>query len=587
MARTTAARIASAPKIPRRGIGKSRTGIAGLDEITGGGLPRGRPTLVCGSAGCGKTLLAMEFLIRGAIEFNEPGVFMAFEETAEELAENVRSLGFDLDELIRKKKIVVDYVHIETSEVEESGEYDLEGIFIRLGQAIDAIGAKRVVLDTIEVLFGSLPNEAILRAELRRLFRWLKTRKVTAVIKGERGAGTLTRQGIEEYVSDCVILLDHRVNDQISTRRLRIVKYRGTTHGTNEYPFLIDESGISVLPITTESLKHSVSNERVSSGVPALDAMLAGKGFHRGSSILVSGTAGTGKTSLAAHFAHAACRRGERCLYFAFEESESQFLRNMRSIGISLEPHVRKGLLRFRASRPTLYGLEMHLATMHKAVQDFDPSVVLIDPISNFSSGGTQSESSAMLTRLLDQLKARQTTVFMTNLTTGSDTIESTEIGISSLVDNWLLLRDIELNGERNRGMYVLKARGTAHSNQIREFLLTDRGIQLEEVYVGREGVLTGSSRVAQEAREQEEARARREEAEAKRRALARRQQALEAQIAGLRAQFESEQDDLRRTVAGEQAEEERRHEEQRQMERSRKAAPVADRKRRARGGGR
>ncbi len=583
MGRRPTAKNQSGAEPRRRGIQKSRTGITGLDEITGGGFPTGRPTLICGSAGCGKTLFAMEFLIRGATESNEPGVFVAFEETAKDLTENVRSLGFDLDDLVRRKKVIVDYVHIEASDVEETGEYDLEGLFIRLGQAIDEIGAKRVVLDTLEVLFGALPNAAILRAELRRLFRWLKDRNVTAVITGERGAGTLTRQGIEEYVSDCVILLDHRVNDQVSTRRLRIVKYRGTTHGTNEYPFLIDETGISVLPITSEGLKHTVSDERVSSGVAALDTMLAGKGFHRGSSILISGTAGTGKTSLAAHFADATCRRGERCLYFAFEESESEFLRNMRSIGVTLGPQVRKGLLRFHASRPTLYGLEMHLATMHKAVQDFDPSVVIIDPISNFAAGGTLSESSAMLTRLLDQLKARQTTVFMTNLTSGANALESTEIGISSLVDNWLLLRDIELNGERNRGMYVLKARGTAHSNQIREFLLTDRGIELEEVYVGRAGVLTGSSRVAQENREQEETRARREEAESKRRALARRQQALEAQIAARRAVFEAEQEDLRKSVEEQATEGKRRKEEQSRLARSRKEPESGESQRTAR----
>lgn len=520
--------------------------------------------------------MAMEFLIRGATEFGEPGVFMAFEETPTELAENVRSLGFDLDQLIRRKKIVVDYVHIEASEVEESGEYDLEGLFIRLGQAIDSIGAKRVVLDTIEVLFGALPNVMVLRSELRRMFRWLKARGVTAVVTGERGDGTLTRQGMEEYVSDCVILLDHRVNDQVSTRRLRIVKYRGTTHGTNEYPFLIDEAGISVLPITAGTLRHEVSDERISSGVPALDAMLAGKGYHRGSSVLISGTAGTGKTSLAAHFADATSRRRERCLYFAFEEAESQFLRNMRSIGVDLEPHVRKGLLRFHASRPTLYGLEMHLSIMHRAIQAFKPSVVIIDPISNFSSGGTRSESTAMLTRLLDQLKSTQTTVLMTNLTSGVGSLENTEVGISSLVDNWLLLRDIELNGERNRGMYVLKARGTAHSNQIREFLLTDHGIELQDAYIGPGGVLTGSSRIAQEAREQAEDRLRGEEAEAKRRALERRQQALDAQIAGLRAEFEAEQEDWKRSLQRQAADEECGRDVQRKMATSRKVGRQA-----------
>ncbi len=340
---------------------KTPTGISGLDEVTEGGLPRGRPTLICGGPGCGKTLLAAEFLIRGATQFKEPGVFITFEETGEELAQNVRSLGFDLDALVQEQKIAIDYVRVERAEIAETGEYDLEGLFLRIGLAIDSVGAKRIVLDTIESLFGGFDNQAVLRSELRRLFRFLKDRGVTAVITGERGEGSLTRQGLEEYVSDCVILLDHRVTEQTSTRRLRIVKYRGTTHGTNEYPFLIDAEGFSVLPLSGLQLDHAVSNERVSSGIPALDEMLDGKGYYRGSSILVSGTAGTGKTSVAAHFAHETARRGERCLYLAFEESPQQLMRNMRSIGVDLEPHVKKGTLRLHSSRPTLHGLEMHL----------------------------------------------------------------------------------------------------------------------------------------------------------------------------------------------------------------------------------
>ena len=554
-------------------LAKAPTGITGLDQITGGGLPAGRPTLVCGSAGCGKTLLAMEFLVRGATERGEPGVFIAFEETAEELAENVRSLGFDLDALIRQKKLFVDYVHVDANEIEETGDYDLEGLFIRLGDAIDSIGAKRVVLDTIEVLFGGLSDQRILRSELRRLFRWLKDKGVTAVVTGERGDGTLTRQGIEEYVSDCVILLDHRVTEQVSTRRLRIVKYRGTTHGTNEYPFLIDDTGISVLPITSPSIHQTASEERISSGVIELDKMLGGEGYHRGSSILVSGTAGTGKTSLAAHFADATCRRGERCLYFAFEESRSQLMRNMRSIGLDLEPWIARDLLRFHMSRPSQYGLEMHLAMMHREIEQFDPSVMVIDPVSNLTSAGTLLDSRAMLTRLLDVLKTRQVTTLMTNLTTGGGvSTEATEIGISSVVDNWLLLRDVEVNGERNRVMYVLKARGTAHSNQVREFLLTERGIELRPAYIGPAGVLTGSARLAQEARERAEAVAREQQLEQRRRARVREKARVEAQIAALRAQLEEDQQELSLEIDQEEAAETRRKDDRSEMARSRRA---------------
>jgi circadian clock protein KaiC len=556
---------------------KAPTGIQGLDEITGGGLPRGRPTLVCGSAGCGKTLLAMEFLVRGATEFDEPGVFVAFEETAEELAQNVRSLGFDLDDLAAKNKLVVDYVHVERNEIEESGEYDLEGLFIRLGMAIDSVGAKRIVLDTLETLFGGLTNAGILRAELRRLFRWLKDRGVTAVITAERGDGTLTRHGLEEYVSDCVILLDHRVTDQLSTRRLRVVKYRGTLHGTNEYPFLIDETGISVLPVTSLGLQQEVSDERVSTGVPRLDAMLGGDGVYRGSSVLVSGTAGTGKTSLAAHFADATCRRGERCLYFSFEESEGQMVRNMRSIGLDLAPWIKKGLLEFHATRPTAYGLEIHLATLHKMIDDFKPSAVVIDPITAFLGAGQTAEAESMLMRLIDLLKSRQVTGFFTSLTHDGDAREQSQVGISSLIDTWLLVRDIELGGERNRGLYVLKSRGMAHSNQIREFLLTGHGVELKDVYVGPEGVLTGSMRLAQEAREEAAAATRQQEIERRQRELERRRLALEAQLTAQRAQFEAEREELEQLVAGEQAAADRLRATRAEMARSRKADAPAE----------
>ncbi len=535
---------------PRNTLPKAPTGIAGLDEITLGGLPRGRPTLVCGSAGCGKTLLAMEFLLRGARDYGEPGVFMAFEETQQDLAENVRSLGFDLDKMVAENKISVDYVHVERAEIEETGEYDLEGLFLRLGLAIDTVGAKRVVLDTLESLFGGFTNEALLRAELRRLFRWLKEKGVTAIITGERGEGQLTRQGLEEYVSDCVILLDHRVRDQVSTRRVRIVKYRGSTHGTNEYPFLVDEDGIHVLPLTSLGLDHPASSERISTGIPRLDGMLGGEGYFRGSSILVSGTAGTGKTSVAATFADATCRRGERCLYLAFEESPQQLVRNMRSIGLDLNPWIKKGLLRLEASRPTLHGIEMHLAQIHKSVKDFKPQVVVIDPISNFASAGTEAEATSMLLRLIDFLKSQQITTMLVNLTSGDGSMEKTDVGVSSLIDSWLLLCDIELAGERNRGLYVLKSRGMKHSNQIREFMVTSEGIRLEEVYVGPEGVLTGSMRAAQENRERAAALARLQETERKQRDLARRRAALEAQIAALRADFEAAEEESR-TVAG------------------------------------
>jgi circadian clock protein KaiC len=472
----------SATRLP-----KCPTGIQGLDEITSGGLPRGRPTLVCGSAGCGKTLFAAEFLVRGAVQFDEPGVLMSFEETAAELRANVASLGFDLDRLVKTKKILIEHVHIERSEIHETGEYDLEGLFVRLGLAIDSIGAKRVVLDTLEALFAGLPNEAILRAELRRLFRWLKDKGVTAVITAERGREQLTRHGLEEYVSDCVILLDHRVDDHIATRHLRVVKYRGALHGTNEFPFLIGEEGLSVLPITSLGLNHEVSNDRISTGIPRLDAMLSGQGFFRGSSILLTGTPGTGKTIISASFAQAAAKRGERVLFFSFEESPNQIIRNVHSIGLRLEPLVKRGLLRFHSARPSLYGLEMHLATMFKEIAEFQPAVVIVDPITSLMDSGTSSESKAMVIRLIDYLKGKQITSLFTSLTQGGHNLQQSEAAMSSLMDSWLLLQDYEGNGERNRVLYVLKARGMAHSNQIREFLISDRGVDLVDALHWRE----------------------------------------------------------------------------------------------------
>jgi len=542
----------------RNTLPKSPTSIQGLDEITLGGLPKGRPTLVCGGAGCGKTLFAMEFLVRGAMQYNEPGVFISFEETEKELTANVASLGFDLDSLQERKKIWLEHIHVERSEIQQSGEYDLEGLFIRIHLAIETIGAQRVVLDTIESLFAELQNPLILRAELRRLFRWLKKRGVTTIVTAERGEGTLTRQGLEEYVSDCVILLDHRVNDQSSIRRLRIVKYRGSTHGTNEYPFLIDEDGFSVLPVTSLKLNYSSSHERISSGIPRLDTMLSSKGYFRGSTVLVSGTAGTGKTSVASQFVEAACKRGERVLFFTFEESPGQLVRNMRSIGINLEPWVKKGLLQFHATRPTHYGLETHLTTSIKFINTFQPEVVVLDPINAFVIGENQSEVKTMLLRLVDFLKMKKITAFFTSLTSGGSTMEMTDAYVSSLIDTWLLLRDIEIGGERNRALYVLKSRGMAHSNQIREFRLTNRGIELLDVYVGPEGVLTGSARLSQETKDDAEQLLRRQEIVRKQIGLERKREAMEAQIVLLRSEFDAEELEALKVIGIDKARNER-----------------------------
>jgi circadian clock protein KaiC len=464
---------------PARAVPKSPTGIQGLDEITHGGLPKGRPSLICGGAGSGKTLLATSFLVHGAEQFGEPGVLMTFEENGEELASDVASLGFDLPALVDAGKLFIDYVRIERSEIEETGEYDLEGLFVRLDHAIRSTGARRIVLDTVESLFSGLGNANILRAELRRLFRWLKDKGITAVITAERGEGTLTRQGLEEYVSDAVILLDHRVTDQVSTRRLRVVKYRGSHHGTNEYPFLIDRQGLTVLPVTSLGLTHRASSERLSSGTQELDEMLGGQGYFRGSTVLVSGTAGTGKTSLAAHFADAACRRGERVLYLLFEESPLQLVRNMRSIGIDLQPWVQSGLLQFQAQRPSRAGLESHLASMYQHVRDFKPAVTVVDAVTNLLSVGTTNDVRAMLMRIIDYLKVHEVTAFFTSLTPGKNESEETQAGVSSLMDTWIVLTFDEIQRERRRAIRILKSRGMAHSNQVRDFALTDHGLRL------------------------------------------------------------------------------------------------------------
>jgi len=534
-------RLAQLPKTP--------TGIHGLDEVTGGGLPRGRPTLVCGPAGCGKTLLAMEFLVRGIVEFDEPGVFVTFEESADDLIANVASLGFDLRRYEADGHLVIDHVSVVGGMMDETGDWDLDGLFLRLGAAIDEVGAKRVVLDTIETLFGAFSDTATLRSELRRLFGWLKDRGVTAVITGERGDGTLTRHGIEEYVSDCVIVLDHRVTEQTSTRRLRILKYRGSLHGTNEYPFLIGESGISVLPVTSPGLRNTVSSQRVSTGVARLDAMLGGGGFYRGSTVLVSGTAGTGKSTLAAQFCNAACSRGERAMYFAFEESQAEILRNMASVGIDLGQWVDAGLLQFQCFRPSLLGLEAHLFAVQKFVTDFDPTVVVKDPVSDLMRVGTVADVSAMLARQVDFLKAKGVTSLFTSLSTFGDPAHAGE-QVASLVDTWLVVKTMEGNGEHNRILSVLKSRGMAHSNQIREFLLTGQGIELADVYVGPQGVLTGSARQAQEAKERSDGAAWQEDLEQRRVNLERRRESVEAEVADLWREFENEADIVGRLLS-------------------------------------
>jgi circadian clock protein KaiC len=532
-----------------RKLAKAPSGIRGLDEITGGGLPRGRSTLVCGEAGSGKTLFAMEFLVRGAVEHGEPGVFMAFEESAADLAANVASLGFDLKRLETRKKLAIDFVQLDRSQVEETGEFDLEGLFVRLQLAIDTVGARRVVLDTVESLFIGLPNPAVLRSELQRLFRWLKARGLTVVITGEKGEGALTRHGLEEYVSDCVIFLDHRIEEQNSTRRLRVVKYRGSTHGTNEYPFLIDEGGISILPISSLGLDYPVSTRRVSTGVPRIDKMLGGKGYYKGSTVLASGTAGSGKTSFAALLARATCLRGERCLYFAFEESTEQLSRNMRSIGIDLSRFLAQGTLRVLPSRPTASGLERHLMTMHQAIASFRPSVVIVDPITNLVSAGTEFDAKAVLTRLIDHLKMRGITAFFTSLTSGGSEIEQSEVGVSSLIDTWLLFEVVRSGGERNRTLTIIKSRGMAHSNQTSEFHLSAKGLDVVDTYLGPTGVMTGSARLAREAEDQAAAVLLDQEIARKETERTFLQRRLEGRIAALRDDFRAEDARLERDL--------------------------------------
>jgi len=525
------------------GLAKAATGIAGLDQITGGGLPSGRVTLVAGGAGAGKTLLGLEFLVAGARDHAEPGVLLTFEEPAAKVADNVRSLGFDLDRLQRDGMLVVLAFQVDPAEIVATGEFDLEPLFVTLDEAIGRVDAKRVVLDTIEVLFGAFGDDTIVRGELGRLTRWLEERGVTAIVTGERGDTGLTRRGIEEYVSDCVITLDHRVREEISTRRLRVVKYRGSTHGTNEYPFLISADGLAVLPITSVALDYAAPDERISTGVARLDHMLGG-GLFRGSTVLVSGTAGTGKTSLGAHLVHSACGRGERALWVLFEESPQQVLRNMRSLGLDLGPWADAGLLRIWAARPSAFGLETHLAALARLIEEVAPSVAVLDGIAGLAFGASGPETTSMVARQFDLLKTRGVTTMATALGHGDET---STVNVSSLVDTWLLLRNTETNGERNRLLFVLKSRGTAHSNQVREFLLTGHGIELIDVYVGPAGVLTGSARLAQAAAERDAATREADDAERRRRELRRSVMEREAHLAAAQDQLSAERAELDR----------------------------------------
>jgi circadian clock protein KaiC len=519
------------------GFAKAPSGVRGLDEILGGGLPRGRPTLVCGGAGCGKTLLAMQFLCRGVLDAGEPGVFIAFEESEAELAANMASLGYDLDQLVADGMLAMDTMSIDPNEIVETGEYDLEGLFIRIAGAVQAVGAKRIVIDTIEVLFGSLADPAIVRAELHRLFAWLKSQGLTAIITAERGKEGISRHGIEEYVSDCVILLDHRVIEEQSTRRLRVLKYRGSLHGTNEYPFLIGKRGIAVAPITSLRLEHEASVERVSTGVDGLDARLSG-GFYRGSSVLLSGPSGAGKTTFATAFADAACARGERALFISFEESTSQLIRNMRSVGFELTRWVEAGLLRFETVRPTMHGLEHHLAWLDDLLDEVRPDVVTIDPISSVTRTGTSAQVAGMLMRQTDLLKSSGVTSLFTALI-HPETTERVELEVTSLIDTWLIADSTESNGERDRLLSVVKSRGMAHSNQFCEFVLTDHGIELLDPYLGKAGVLTGSARLNQQLADVEDARRDTE-------ALERQEGDLEQQRVTIGARIDELQSELR-----------------------------------------
>ena len=526
---------------PATKLEKCPTGITGFDELSEGGLPRARPTLLAGQAGAGKTLFAMGFVLNGIVRYQEPGVFVSFEESPGDLAINIASLGFDLAQLQTENRLRILHIHLDPHELIEAGEFDLDGIFLRLGAAIDAIGARRIALDAVENLFSSFIDLRILRGEFHRLMNWLKDKDITAVVTTERGKESITRHGLEEYIPDCVVTLDNRVDDQIATRRLRIVKYRGSAHGNDECPFIVNRNGLAVIPITSAGLAYTVSSERVSTGIPSLVAMLVG-GVFRGSSILVTGTAGTGKSSIAAHLVDAACRRGERCLYVALEESPDQVERNMTSIGFDLAQWRRAELLRFHASRPTSSGLETHLATVAALVDEFQPKFVVIDPVSAFTTSSNEEPVKLMLIRMVDLFKSRGITSLFNALTAGNMLAESTAIGISSVMDVWFLLRNLELAGERTRGLYISKARGTAHSNQIREFLLTDKGVNLVDVLLDEDGqLLTGSARQMHQRQKEVDAETRKAGAERRRAALESRRHVVDVKIAAMRAEFDEE----------------------------------------------
>ena len=468
-----------APKVE---LQKCLTGIKGFDEITEGGIPRNRITLLCGSTGTGKTLLGVDFLIHGASHYNEPGVFMSFEETEDELYKDVASLNLNLQALVAEKKILIDYVLLERKDVQEAGEFNLEGLFVRLELAIDSIKAKRVVLDSIESLFAGVTDAGILRLEIKRLFRWLKDRQVTALITGELQQGAFTRHGLEEYISDCIILVDNRVREQIATRRIRVIKYRGSNHGANEYPFVIDQGGLSVIPITSAGLDQPGTAERVATGIASLDKLFQGGGYTRGSTILASGTAGTGKTSLAAAFAVETCRRGERCLFLSYEESAGQLIQNLSSIGFDLEPLVKKGLLKIVSTRPSFFGLEMHLLDLYKLMAEFQPRAVVIDPLTSLLGQGNRLEIQSMLTRLIDALKSKGITGFFTSLVSSTEQNDTSgEIGVSSLIDTWIVVRELEENEGRRRirGIYIVKSRGMGHSSDVHKLILSDNGLLL------------------------------------------------------------------------------------------------------------
>ncbi len=465
----------------RNQLQKCPTGIKGFDEITEGGLPKNRTTLVSGGAGSGKTLLGIDFLINGATNYNEPGIFMSFEETEDELYKDVASLNLDLKGLVSKKKILVEHVVLERRDVQEK-EFNLEGLLIRLENAIHSIGAKRVVLDSIESLFAGFTDIGILRVEIKRLFRWLKEKQVTAIVTGEPSDGFYTRQGLEEFVSDCIILLDNRVKEQISVRRIRVVKYRGSKHGTNEYPFVIDNQGLSVIPITSAGLDQPGTAKRVSTGVSSFDKLFKGGGYTRGSTVLASGTAGTGKTSLAAAFAVASCKRGERCLYLSYEGSAGQLAQNMKSIGFEMEPLIKKGLLKIVSTRPSFFGLETHLLDLYKMIADFKPQAVVIDPLTSLIGQQNPVEIQSMITRLIDLLKTNGITGFFTSLVPSTEQNDSSgEIGVSSLIDTWIVVRALEEDEGRRRirGLYIVKSRGMGHSSDVHKIVLSDDGINI------------------------------------------------------------------------------------------------------------